>query len=363
MVDQKTFFTKQVASHNISNYLVVQPGDLVYNKSASKEAPFGVVARLTGGEPGVVTPLYFVFRADPDWVLPDFLELACNSSLFFDSLSGQLREGARSHGALNVRLEEFFSAQFLLPPLPVQHRVVDVVGTFDRLRRDQQQELLALQQLLVSVREQEFARLWRDAPAVRLGDLIREVKRPVTVRASDLYSQVGVRSHGRGVFEKEAMSGQELGSKKVFWVEPGDLVLNIVFAWEGAVAVIPERLESYCASHRFPTYRRTDSGPIDYVRQLLLSANGLQALSVASPGGAGRNRTLNRKRLLEVEVPFPAEKQQRELSEVLDALEANIDSAIRERDSIRTARRALSDEILAGIRPIGELPNIGRLVS
>jgi type I restriction enzyme S subunit len=33
------------------------------------------------------------------------------------------------------------------------------------------------------------------------------------------------------------MTGLDIGSKKVFYIEPGDFVLNIVFAWEGAVAV------------------------------------------------------------------------------------------------------------------------------
>lgn len=131
LVDQQTFFTKKVASEDLSNYWVVEPNDLVYNKSTSNGAPFGVVARHLDSGPGVVTPLYIVFRADPSRTTPEFLELACNSSAFFDSLSGTLREGARSHGLLNVRLSEFFSAKFPLPPIAEQDRIVDLIGGLD----------------------------------------------------------------------------------------------------------------------------------------------------------------------------------------------------------------------------------------
>ena len=60
------------------------------------------------------------------------------------------------------------------------------------------------------------------------------------------------------------MTGESLGSKKVFWVEPGELVINIVFAWEGAVAIVPLEIEGYCGSHRFRAYRRLDGGDVEF---------------------------------------------------------------------------------------------------
>jgi type I restriction enzyme S subunit len=132
LIDQDQFFTKSVASKDLSGYWVIEPGDFVYNKSTSKDAPFGVVARYDGDEPAVVTPLYICFRADESLVTPRFLELACNGSTFFDSLSGMLREGARAHGLLNVRLREFFSASVPVPPFAEQRRITDMVDVMDK---------------------------------------------------------------------------------------------------------------------------------------------------------------------------------------------------------------------------------------
>lgn len=65
---------------------------------------------------------------------------------------------------------------------------------------------------------------------VRLGDVLHPVPRPVDVDAATEYREIGIRSHGRGIFHKEPVSGAAIGEKKVFWLEPGDFVLNIVFA-------------------------------------------------------------------------------------------------------------------------------------
>lgn len=131
LIAQESFFTKKVASKDTSGYYVVAPGQFVYNKSTSKSAPFGTVARNLSNEPGIVSPLYFVFQTKDRTALPEYLELALNSDQFFGSLAGMLREGARAHGLLNVRLNEFYAATVTLPPEPVQERIVEVIDAVD----------------------------------------------------------------------------------------------------------------------------------------------------------------------------------------------------------------------------------------
>ena len=43
----------------------IQPGDFVYSKSYSEGHPVGAILRLRGSSPGVVSPLYICFHADP----------------------------------------------------------------------------------------------------------------------------------------------------------------------------------------------------------------------------------------------------------------------------------------------------------
>lgn len=165
-------------------------------------------------------------------------------------------------------------------------------------------------------------------PVVQLGTVLRPVPRPVAVRPDDVYREIGIRSHGKGIFHKAPVSGLELGSKKVFWVEPGDFVLNIVFAWEGAVAILSGAEKGMIGSHRFPTFR-PDELRLDarFLLAFFRTARGLEMLGRVSPGGAGRNRTLSRAAFLKLEIPLPPLAKQRQLVERIDDLALKIHDA------------------------------------
>lgn len=141
---------------------------------------------------------------------------------------------------------------------------------------------------------------------VRVGDVLELHRRAVEVEPSAEYREVGVRSFGRGIFHKEPIAGTDLGSKRVFRIEPGDLVISNVFAWEGAIAVASEAEEGMIGSHRFMTFRpkddRTDTA---WLAWFFLSEPGLELIRRASPGSAGRNRTLAIERFEALEIPLP----------------------------------------------------------
>lgn len=141
LITQEDYFTKRVASSNLTNYYVVQPGDYVFNKSYSVDAPFGVIAKNTGTNPGLVSPLYIVFGAKREIIEQDFLGLALTSAIFWKSLEGSLKEGGRGHGALNLKVGDFFEALLPLPPIPEQKRIVDLISSVDSYIEALQQQL------------------------------------------------------------------------------------------------------------------------------------------------------------------------------------------------------------------------------
>jgi restriction endonuclease S subunit len=155
---------------------------------------------------------------------------------------------------------------------------------------------------------------------VRVGDVLELHRRAVEVKPDAEYREVGVRSFGRGIFHKEPIAGTDLGSKRVFRIEPGDLVISNVFAWEGAIAVASEAEEDMIGSHRFMTFRpkddRTDTA---WLAWFLLSEPGLELIRRASPGSAGRNRTLAIERFEALEIPLPPIDEQRRVARYVGA--------------------------------------------
>lgn len=152
----------------------------------------------------------------------------------------------------------------------------------------------------------------------RIGDCLERVERPVDVQANKLYTQIGIRSHGKGLFYKEPVTGAELGNKAVFWIEPNCFILNIVFAWEQAIGKTTQAEEGMIGSHRFPMYRpinnRVDT---DYLIYYFLTKRGREILEAASPGGAGRNKTLGQDRFLKSTIILPPLAEQCKIAKIL----------------------------------------------
>lgn len=175
----------------------------------------------------------------------------------------------------------------------------------------------------------------------RVGDVLRLQRRPVVVDPSAQYEEIGVRSFGKGIFHKDPVSGAELGNKRVFRIQPGDLVLSNVFAWEGAVAVAGLGESGKIGSHRFMTYTPLDN-QIDtsWAAWFFRSEPGLELIARASPGSAGRNRTLAIDRFENLMIPLPLIVEQRRIAarlEVLTGTQRDLSVALRRSDSLASA--------------------------
>ncbi len=169
----------------------------------------------------------------------------------------------------------------------------------------------------------------------KLRRLVRRVSRPVHTEPEAEYREIGIRSWGKGIFHKGPVRGALLEDKSVFRIEPGDFVLNIVFAWEGAVAVATEGELGMVASHRFPTFRCTDAVDLDYLLMVLQTQQGRALMEVNSPGAAGRNKTIRLDQFLEEEVPLPSLPEQREIVRRLRVDERRLETlAAKARDAL-----------------------------
>ena len=175
--------------------------------------------------------------------------------------------------------------------------------------------------------------------------LISQVAHPLTVDQEQTYREIGIRSWGKGIFHKEPIQGVHLGDKRVFNIRPGELVLNIVFAWEGAVAVTSEDDRGMIASHRFPTFQHLSAlVDLDYLLMFLQSEHGRALMALNSPGAAGRNRTIRIDAFLDEMVPLPPLKEQKEIvtifrsnEELLQSLPARVQDAIERLKELRAA--------------------------
>jgi type I restriction enzyme, S subunit len=181
-----------------------------------------------------------------------------------------------------------------------------------------------------------------------LGQLVERRAVAVDPDPTEFYREIGIRSHGKGIFHKEPIRGRELGEKRVYLIEPGCLVFNIVFAWEGAVGLTSLREAGMIASHRFPTFLPRDSRSVDteFLRRFFQTQLGVRLLGEASPGGAGRNRTLNQKFLEQIPIPVPPLSEQRKIAAILSSVDDAIEASQAVIEQLQVVKKAMMAELL-----------------
>ncbi|MFT8508313.1 MAG: restriction endonuclease subunit S [Lacticaseibacillus paracasei] len=160
LVDQRNFFSKTVASKNISNYFLLKAGDFAYNKSYSVGYPWGAVKRLDKYPSGVLSTLYIVFK--PKKINSQFLVTYFEGTTWYVSVSKVASEGARNHGLLNISASDFFDQQLFFPTKKTEQESIGLtIKVLDDLIAATQHKIDALEQVKETLSKNLFDQLWR----------------------------------------------------------------------------------------------------------------------------------------------------------------------------------------------------------
>jgi len=248
---------------------------------------------------------------------------------------------AASEGTTNrVRIKEdrFLDQQIALPPLPEQQAFVARLDALAEKTRQVEAHLEAVERDADRLLALRFQEAIANAPLRPMAEVAPLVRREVVIDLDGRYPELGIRSFGKGTFHKPPLSGSEVGTKRLYRIEPGDLLFSNVFAWEGAIAIAQPEDAGRFGSHRFITCvpdRRLASA--DFLRYYFLTDEGMLKIGEASPGGAGRNRTLGLEKLMAIEVPTPSLAKQK----TFDRLQAEVAALKARHTAIREANAAL----------------------
>ena len=124
LIDQREFFSKSVASADMSGYYLLKRGEFAYNRSSSGEYPFGSIKRLERYAQGAVSTLYLCFEAKGDEDDAAFLKWYFDSFAWHREVGMICAEGARNHGLLNVPTDGFFDTRHRLPSDKTERRAI-----------------------------------------------------------------------------------------------------------------------------------------------------------------------------------------------------------------------------------------------
>ena len=259
-----------------------------------------------------------------------------------------------SAGQRRVPTDFVKSYRFPLPPLPEQRKIAQILGTWDEAIASTEKLIATLerrkrglmQRLLTGqVRFPGFVDAWK---VMQLGEFLRytprKVKKPTTA-----YNRMGIRSHGKGTFTGMVEDPNSNAMDYLYVVKADDLIVNITFAWEQAIAIVAPEDEDALVSHRFPTYTfRRNRVISEFFRYLMLTKRFLYQLDLITPGGAGRNRVMSKTDFLKLTVKVPSIAEQTLIGEALGSVDQNIKSRQLYLAALREQKKGLMQRLLTG---------------
>lgn len=172
---------------------------------------------------------------------------------------------------------------------------------------------------------------------------LRAVPKP-----SEPYWRVGVRSWAKGTFHAFVEDPSTVDMEELYVVRENDLVVNITFAWEQAIALAQKVDDGLLVSHRFPTYVFINGNVSSFYKAIVSQKRFKYLLELISPGGAGRNRVMDRKAFLKLSVPVPELQEQRKIAEVLEAQERTIELKEKLLAEKQRQKKYLMQQLLSG---------------
>lgn len=300
-------------------YTYFSEGDVIFAKitPCMENGKSAIALELTNSV-GFGSTEFHVFRPGPK-VTAKWLHCLLRSKQLRDEAKVAMTGAA---GQQRVPRDFLAAYEIPIPPLPEQNRLVARIeaqtSRVEQIRRVQRELEGELHGLLSGY----YAEINKGVEWRPMTEIAPQVRRPVKLETGKTYPELGIRSFGKGTFHKPALTVEQLGNKRIFYIHPGDLLFNNVFAWEGAVAVAKPEDQGRVGSHRFITcVPKSAVATSSFLYFHFTTEHGLHDLGDASPGGAGRNRTLGLKALDAIQVPVPPYNKQVAFSRLLEKVE------------------------------------------
>lgn len=151
IVNQIEFQGRSFAGASVSNYGVVQTGDVVYTKSPLNSNPYGII-KTNKGKPGIVSTLYAVYHPK-DNAFPDFIQVYFEQHARMNNYMHPLvNKGAKND--MKVSAENALKGTVCFPSRVEQESISAFFSVLDNLITLHQRKLEKIQKIKQGMMQQ-----------------------------------------------------------------------------------------------------------------------------------------------------------------------------------------------------------------
>ena len=311
---------------------------------------------IIGRKGSIDKPYYYnekIWVIDTAFFTSDHKNLDCRW-LYYYLDNSRLSRLNESTGVPSLSRATLYNLELLCPPLLEQQKISQILSAWDRaiervqrlIEAKQRQKAKLVSQLLSGkMRVPGFQNEWK---LVKLGTFLHPKFRKV-VKPAGAYLRLGIRSHGKGTFTTVVDDPETIALTHLFQTHIDDLIVNITFAWEGAIALVGSDGDGALVSHRFPTYVFDTSKMLpEYFKHLMVTDRFFYELDLISPGGAGRNRVMNKGDFLKITVAVPDIEEQKKIAGGLGGMDEQIALLKKYLEKLKEQKKGLMQKLLTG---------------
>ena len=316
LVDQITFFNKQIASTDMSNYYLLKKGEFAYNKSYSSDYPWGAVKRLDRYNEGCLSSLYICFSLKPS-VHSDYITHYFETAKWYQGISEIAGEGARNHGLLNIAILDYFDTKHYLPIKPQEQEKIATLFNLLTERIETQNKIIQhLESLIKGINDNV---LWQYKNKVALREILKE--RSERTATNNQYPIISSTAKGLFLqseyFDKEVASADNIGYKVL---RKENIVLSPQNLWLGNINY-NDKYEIGMVSPSYKIFTISENFNSFYVACLLKTYRALYEYACVSEQGASVvRRNLDMEAFMEILFPIPTIEEQSRIAEGLQHL-------------------------------------------
>lgn len=163
-------------------------------------------------------------------------------------------------------------------------------------------------------------------PMVRIKEFLTRNKTSITIQDDVLYKRATIKVRNGGIFLRDTVLGNKIGTKKQFLISKGQFLLSKIDARNGAFGVVPDILNEGIITGNFWTFDVDYSKVNPHYLALLTTTKEFISFCDQASNGTTNRHYLQEDSFLNIKVPLPSLEDQ-------DKLVANYNCIINEANS------------------------------
>ena len=243
----------------------------------------------------------------------------------------------------NLGVQTFKRTKILIPPLPEQKAIADLLSTWD--------SAIEKTERLIAAKEKRFQWLLdeligqaKNHKNVTFGSLLKESRIPDD--ENDPRKRLSVRLHLKGVEVRDQRGTESEGATAYFKRKAGQFIYGKQNVFKGSVGIVPSELDGYSSTQDIPAFDISERVCAEWLLFLFSYPNFYKKLELYASGSGSKR--LHPKELFQMRIPLPPIGRQNEIAKVIGAAQKEIDILKSLAEKYKEQKRGLMQKLLTG---------------